>query len=61
MLGALLPEHAIVVDESVTTGRGFAAPTAGAPPHDWLNIFGGSIGFGLPLASGAAIAAPTAT
>ena len=49
-LGALLPEGAIVSDESVTTGRGFFKQTAGAPPHDWMNNMGGSIGLGLPLA-----------
>ncbi len=32
--------------------------TAGAPPHDWLTLTGGSIGLGLPLATGAAIACP---
>jgi len=58
VLGALLPENAIVVDESVTSGRGFGQPTAGAPPHDWLSIMGGSIGFGFPCATGAAVAAP---
>ena len=58
VLTALLPEQAIVVDESISTGHAFDAPTAGAPPHDWLNIMGGSIGFGLPAATGAAIAAP---
>jgi len=58
VLGALLPENAIVVDESVTSGRGFGSPTATAPPHDWLSIMGGSIGFGFPCATGAAIAAP---
>ena len=57
-LAALLPENAIVVDESVTTGRGFFPLTAGAPPHDWLNNMGGSIGFGLPVATGAAVACP---
>jgi acetolactate synthase-1/2/3 large subunit len=57
-LGAALPEGAIVVDESVTTGRGFFPLTAGAPPHDWLNNMGGSIGFGPPVATGAAIACP---
>jgi acetolactate synthase-1/2/3 large subunit len=61
VLGALLPENAIVVDEAISTGRGFDTPTAGAPPHDWLNIVGGSIGFGLPAATGAAIAAPDRT
>jgi acetolactate synthase-1/2/3 large subunit len=57
-LGALLPEGAIVADESVTTGRGFFKATAGAPPHDWLNNMGGSIGLGMPLATGAAVACP---
>ncbi|MGI9426009.1 MAG: acetolactate synthase large subunit [Hyphomicrobiaceae bacterium] len=58
VIGALLPENAIVVDESVTTGREFFPLTAGAPPHVWLNNRGGSIGYGLPVATGAAIAAP---
>ncbi len=58
VLGALIPEGAIVVDEAVSTGRGFDTQTEGAAPHDWLNIVGGSIGFGLPAATGAAIAAP---
>ena len=58
LLGALLPENAIVVDESVSSGRGFGSATAGAPPHDWLNVMGGSIGFGFPCASGAAVVAP---
>ncbi|MFL6688891.1 MAG: acetolactate synthase large subunit [Alphaproteobacteria bacterium] len=57
-VGALLPENAIVVDESITSGRGMMAATAGAPPHDWLVNTGGSIGIGLPLAVGAAIACP---
>lgn len=57
-LGALLPENAIVADEAVTTGRGFYPYTAGAAPHDWLQNMGGSIGLGMPLATGAAIACP---
>ncbi|MFA7506208.1 MAG: acetolactate synthase large subunit [Burkholderiaceae bacterium] len=57
-LAALLPEQAIVVDEAVTSGRGFPVPTATAAPHDWLSSRGGSIGFGLPCAVGAAIACP---
>ncbi len=57
-LGALLPENAIVADEAVTTGRGFFAPTRAAAPHDWLSNMGGSIGLGLPLATGAAVACP---
>ena len=57
-LGALLPEHAVVVDEGVTTGRGFFPPTHAARPHTWLANMGGAIGIGLPLAAGAAIACP---
>ena len=58
ILGALIPENAIIVDESVTTGREFFPLTAGAAPHAWLNNRGGSIGYGLPVATGAAIASP---
>jgi acetolactate synthase-1/2/3 large subunit len=57
-LGALLPENAIVVDESMTSGRGLMAATRGVPPHDWLGNTGGSIGIAMPLAVGAAIACP---
>jgi acetolactate synthase I/II/III large subunit len=57
-LGALMPENAIVADEAVTTGRGFFAPTKAANPHDWLSNMGGSIGLGMPLATGAAVACP---
>lgn len=53
-----LPENAIVVDESISTGRGFFSPTAAAAPHDWLQNVGGSIGFSTPLSIGAAIACP---
>ena len=57
-IAAAIPENAIIVDEALTTGRGFLAPTAGARPHDWLQNMGGSIGFGTPVAAGAAIACP---
>src|ERR1700731_1299215 len=53
-----IPENAIVVDESITTGRGFFPPTAAAKPHDWLQNMGGSIGFSTPVATGAAVACP---
>lgn len=58
LLAALIPERAIIVDEAISTGRAFDAATRDAAPHDWLTNMGGSIGFGLPLAVGAAIAAP---
>ncbi|MEJ5991229.1 acetolactate synthase large subunit [Ramlibacter sp. PS3R-8] len=56
-VAALMPEHAIVSDESVSYGRGFYRHTHAAPAHDWLHLAGGAIGQGLPLATGAAIAA----
>ncbi|SIT35294.1 putative acetolactate synthase large subunit IlvX [Paraburkholderia piptadeniae] len=58
ILCARLPEQAIVVDESVTFGHAFYPGTMHAAPHDWLQVTGGAIGDGLPLALGAAVAAP---
>ena len=57
-VGALLPENAIVADEAIGSGRGMHPFTAGSPPHDWLQICGGAIGLGLPMATGAAVACP---
>ncbi len=57
-VGAVLAENAIVVDESMTSGRGLMAATRDCPPHDWLGNTGGSIGIALPLAVGAAVACP---
>ena len=57
-VGALLPEQAIVADESLTSGRSMMEACRGAPPHDWLVNTGGSIGIGMPLAVGAAVAHP---
>ncbi len=58
VVGALLPERAIIVDESNTAGVGVAAATGGAPAHDVLTLTGGAIGYGLPASVGAAVAAP---
>ena len=57
-LGHLLPEDAIVVNEAATSGFAIPAMTAGAAPHDWLDLTGGAIGQGLPTATGAAVACP---
>jgi len=56
-IGALLPEGAIVVDESVSFGRALFPATQDAAPHDWLQLTGGAIGDGIPLATGAAVGA----
>ena len=57
-VGAVLPEGAIVSDETMTSGMSLPASTSGAPRHDWLTLTGGAIGQGLPVAVGAAIACP---
>ena len=54
----LLPEQAIICDESITSGGRLSALSPGLPPHDQLALTGGAIGIGLPLAAGAAIACP---
>lgn len=57
-VAALMPENAILSDESVTSGRNLFNAIAGAPPHDYLQLTGGAIGLGLAMAAGAAIACP---
>ncbi|HWP10360.1 MAG TPA: acetolactate synthase large subunit, partial [Ramlibacter sp.] len=57
-LAALMPENAIVCDESVTSGRNLFQFTRTVPHHDYLQLTGGAIGVGLPMAAGAAIACP---
>jgi acetolactate synthase I/II/III large subunit len=52
-----LPEDAIVVNEALTLGGGFASVAPHAAPSDWLTVTGGAIGGGIPLATGAAIGA----
>lgn len=54
-VAAVLPENAIVSDESVSYGRGFYRQSHAAPANDWLHLGGGAIGDGLPVATGAAI------
>ncbi len=58
VVAAVLPEQAVVVDEAVSSGRGFGASMVHAAPHDWLQTMGGAIGFGLPGGVGAALGAP---
>ncbi len=53
-----LPENAVVVDEGITSSIGYFPQTITAQAHDWLNLTGGAIGWGLPAAVGAALGAP---
>jgi acetolactate synthase-1/2/3 large subunit len=57
-LAHFLPEGAILADEAATSGLAPNAFTSRARPHDHLALTGGSIGLGLPLAVGAAVACP---
>lgn len=57
-IGHLMPENAIVVDESGTSGGGIMHGTRTSVPHDWLALTGGSIGYALPCATGVAVACP---
>ncbi|MBN8632754.1 MAG: acetolactate synthase large subunit [Rhodobacterales bacterium] len=57
-IAALMPEEAILVDEGITASAHLAPGLRRALAHDVLTITGGSIGFGLPNAVGAALACP---
>lgn len=57
-IAALLPDHAIVSDETISAGEATWPWLLRSAPHDHLPVTGGSIGQGLPVAVGAAIACP---
>jgi len=58
ILAAKMPEGTIVCNDSGTSGATVYSMTRNAAPHDWLPLTGGSIGQGIPLATGAALACP---
>lgn len=53
-----MPEQAIIVDDSSSSGFASHGGSATARPHDYLFVGGGSIGWGLAAAVGAAVARP---
>jgi acetolactate synthase I/II/III large subunit len=55
-IGATLREGLIVADESNTSGVPLFGATRFSPEHQWMTLTGGAIGYGLPVALGAAIA-----
>ncbi|MEO9779707.1 MAG: acetolactate synthase large subunit [Sedimentitalea sp.] len=57
-LSNVFPEDAIVVDEAISSGGDAFAAGDSAKPNSWLALTGGSIGIGIPLSTGAAIACP---
>jgi len=58
ILAALQPEHAIIVNESITSGGAYLPLAVSSPPHTMMALPGGAIGYGMPCAVGAAIACP---
>jgi acetolactate synthase-1/2/3 large subunit len=57
-IALLLPEDAIVSDEMVSSSEPVLTALHAAASHDLLPVTGGSIGQGLPVAVGAALACP---
>ncbi len=58
VLAADMPEGSIVSDEMISSAEAVLKNLAGARPYDHVPITGGSIGQGLPVAVGAAVACP---
>jgi acetolactate synthase-1/2/3 large subunit len=58
VLAALQPEGAIIIDEGITSSYAYYSISSGLPPYSFVAIAGGSIGYGMPCATGAAIACP---
>ena len=56
-----MPKHSVVCDDSTTAGLALFPTTQAAAAHEWLCLTGGAIGIGMPMAVGAAFAAPKST
>ncbi len=58
IMAQLLPQNAILSDDSLTAGPGLQKYLVDAPAHDALFLTGGAIGDAAPMAVGAALACP---
>jgi acetolactate synthase I/II/III large subunit len=58
VIAALQPEHAVVVDEGITTTPGYYSFSPHLPHHTVMRLTGGALGYGIPCAAGAALASP---
>lgn len=58
IIARFMPDNAIVSDDSLTAGGGLQKHLPYAARHDWLLLTGGAIGDAMPMAVGAALAAP---
>ena len=57
-LAAMIPENALIADEMVSSAGKVLEHLTRAAPHEFMPVTGGAIGQGLPVALGAAVAAP---
>src|SRR5271165_5460863 len=58
VIASYLPEDALISEEMVSSAAPVLGHLANAVPHEWMPVTGGSIGQGLPVAIGAAVACP---
>jgi acetolactate synthase-1/2/3 large subunit len=58
VMARLMPPDAILSDDSLTAGPGLQTHLVHGPRHDALFLTGGAIGDAMPMALGAALAAP---
>jgi acetolactate synthase-1/2/3 large subunit len=58
VMAAWLPENTLIAEEMVSSGGQVLEQLRHAAPHEWMPVTGGSIGQGLPVAVGAAVACP---
>lgn len=59
IIARLMPDDAILSDDSLTAGTGLHNHLKHGPPHDWLVLTGGAIGDAAPMGLGAALACPS--
>lgn len=55
-LAAVQPEGAIIVDEGLSSSIPYYSLSEDCPPHTYMTIVGGALGYGMPCAIGAAMA-----
>ncbi len=58
IIARLMPDNAILSDDSLTAGMGLQASLKHGPLHDWIVLTGGAIGDAPPMAVGASLACP---
>jgi benzoylformate decarboxylase len=57
-IGRLLPEDAVVIDETISSGMGLRRFLKSDDPQSFFGLRGGGIGWGLPAAIGVKLALP---